>query len=155
MELTTLGAALSFAIDLETQAMKIYEARARDTTCSEHRDIFLTFSATNGNRKAMLERTYKENVYSDQDTGIFEPIPRLKSDDYKIHTEITERNDPSQVLILSMEIEENSQKFYQDLANGLGSGWRTNIRTFEKMAWENNDRRLKLKSLHEVKINQC
>lgn len=149
MELTTFGAAIKFAIDLETQVMNVYEDAAGAAKRAETRDTFVAFSVANKKRKAMLERLYNENVYSDQDTGIFEPIPGLKGTDYLINTESTSELNYSDILVLAMEMEEKSNSFCLDMVAQLKSRRRGVSRIFEKMAQENYDRRLNLKSLND------
>jgi len=150
MEMTNLGAALKFTMELETQAMKIYDNLVQLTKDTELEGTFLAFSGSCKKRKSMMENLYNENVYSDQDSGIFEPLPGMNGADYLTTTDPTNelKNYPA-ILKLAIEMEEKSNRFYLDLAAQLKSRRRGVARNFEKMAQENYDRNLKLQSLYE------
>lgn len=147
MELNTFGAALKFAIDLETRALETIEKACQITEDPETQKMFLAFSDANRTRKATLERLYNDSVYSDMDTGIFEPIRRLKVTDYLISSKTDQSSDYLDVLSGAKDIEERCNKFYIDLANEIKSRLRGAARAFEKMAKENAERSSKIKSV--------
>ena len=149
MELTTFGAAIKYAIRLETQAMNIYNDAAQAAKNKEYKSILFDLSASNKKRKAMLENLYNENVYSDQDTGIFEPIPGLEGDSYLTQSQQSNKVEFSKIISLGMEMEEKSKSFYLDLAAQLKSRRRGLAKKLEKTAQVNLERRLKLKSLQD------
>ena len=147
MELTTFGAAIKYAIGLETQAMNIYNGAAQAEKNKEYKSILFDLSASNKKRKAMLENLYNENIYSDQDTGIFEPIPGLEGDSYLTQSQQSNNVEFSGIISLGMEMEEKSKSFYLDLAAQLKFRRRGLTKKLDKIAQENLERRLKLKSL--------
>jgi rubrerythrin len=148
MELKTLGDGLTFGMNLEMQASEVYANAARDAKNVEMKETLLGFAAVNKKRKVILEKIYNENIYSDMDTGIFEPITGLKAVDYLIEIKPASEINSLTILILAIELEEKENKFYIDLASQIKSR-RGIARIFEKMAQENYDRKLKLRSIHD------
>ena len=150
MELMTFGAALKFAIALESQAIEVYENAGQSARDTGPKEMFQTFSAISRKRKTMLENLYNENVYSDQDTGIFEPIPSLNGAVYLTQTELDEQISFFQISDLVIQMEERIKRFYLDLAVRVRSQRRGLSKMFEKMAQENNDHRSRMESLFHI-----
>lgn len=148
MELKTLGDSLTFGMNLEMQASEVYMNAARDAENLEMKETLLGFAAVNKKRKVILEKIYNENIYSDMDTGIFEPITGLTAVDYLTEIRPASEINSLTILILAIELEEKENKFYIDLASQIKSR-RGISRIFEKMAQENCDRKLKLRSIHD------
>jgi len=153
MELTNLGTALKFAATLETLGQETFEKEAQSTTQSDLKDLFLSFSNRSKKRKGMLEALYKESVYSDQDTGIFEPIAGLTSTDYLIPTTGKDEK-PLGNLTRAMEMEEKARQFYIDFAAVMKSRRRALSKKFEDMANENSTRKQKLISLQSLRVER-
>ena len=144
MELTTFGVALKYAINIETQAIEFYEDIAK---YAEPNDNFMAFAAANKKRKAMLERLYNDNVYSDMDTGIFEPLAGLNGTEYFSDIKPAPETNYPDVLKMAIDVEEKTKRFYLDLAAQLSSRRSGVAKNFEKMVQENHDRKHKLESL--------
>ncbi|MEW6114055.1 MAG: hypothetical protein AB1664_18120 [Thermodesulfobacteriota bacterium] len=147
MKLTNFGAALKFATDAEVYAIEVYEEASHKVVDPEARDLLLSFAAANRKRKAMLERLYKENMYSDMDTGIFEPIAGLNDTDYAIQTKPSYEGGLPDILESAAKFEDAIERFYSDLAAQLKSRRAALARELVKAAQENSDGKLKLKSL--------
>ena len=153
-ELTNLGTALRFAISMEAAAQEILEHQARSAADPELKDFFLSLSNGNKKRKGILENLYKESLYSDQDTGIFEPIAGLTSTDYIIgQTTAREGKHPGS-LVQAIETEEKAHRYYTDLAAVLKSRRRTLSMTFQAMARENSNRKEKLLALQNSQLRE-
>ena len=146
----TFGAAIKFAIALESQAIEVYENAGQSARDTGSKEMFQTFSAISRKRKTMLENLYNENVYSDQDTGIFEPIPSLNGAAYLTEAELEEQTSFSQISSLVIQMEERIKRFYLDLSFRVHSQKRGLSKIFEKMARENDDHRSKMESLFHI-----
>ncbi|MBL7213420.1 MAG: hypothetical protein ISS61_13670 [Desulfobacteraceae bacterium] len=147
MELNTFGAALKFVMDLETRAIETFEKAYQFTEDPESRKVLLALIDENRVRKAALERLYNDSVFSDMDTGIFEPIRRLEATDYLITSETGRRSGFFELLSGAKDIEEKSSKFYIDLGNEIRSRLRGAARTLEKMAKKNAERSVRIESI--------
>jgi len=147
MELNTFGAALKFAMDLETRAVEAFEKAYQITEDPESRKVLLALVEENRVRKAALERLYNDSIYSDMDTGIFEPIRRLKATEYLITSGTEKSSNFLDLLSGARDIEEKCSKFYIDLGHEIKSRLRGAARTFEKMAKENAERSVRIESI--------
>ena len=146
MKLMNLGNALKFATDKEAHLIGIYEEAAGKLIDTEAKEVLLSVAAVSKKRSAVLERLYKENMYSDMDTGIFEPLAGLNDTDYMIEDKPSHEGDFSSILQLAIETEETIERFYRDLAAQLKSRRSGVARELERAARENSDKKLKLKS---------
>ncbi|MFH1242790.1 MAG: hypothetical protein V1689_10580 [Pseudomonadota bacterium] len=149
MELNTFGTALKFAMDLETRGQETFEKAHQIAQDPETKKVFLAFSDANRKRKAALERLYNDSVYSDMDTGIFEPIRRMKTTDYLSPSKIDESSNFFSVLSGARDMEEKSNNFYLALANEVKSRLRRAASHLEKMAEENAERALKIEAIQD------
>lgn len=147
MELNTFGAALKFAMDLETRAVEGFEKAYQITEDPESRKVLLALVEENRVRKAALERLYNDSIYSDMDTGIFEPLRRLKATEYLITSGTEKSSNFLDLLSGVKDIEEKCSKFYIDLGHEIKSRLRGAVRTFEKMAKENAERSVRIESI--------
>jgi hypothetical protein len=86
-------------------------------------------------------------MYSDMDTGIFEPLAGLNDTDYMI--EIQPSRNISEILNLAIEMGNKIERFYQDLAAQLKSRRGGVARSLVKMVQENSEPTLKLRKLEE------
>ncbi|MEW6375742.1 MAG: hypothetical protein AB1502_08120 [Thermodesulfobacteriota bacterium] len=152
MKLTNFGTALKFAMHREDQTIEIYEGTTRNLKNIEVRDILLSLAMAGKKRRAALERLYRENMYSDMDTGIFEPIAGLNVSEYIIEVKRSYKVKYPDILKLAIEIEDKTEKFYHELANRLKVRRSGIARDLLKMNQENLDDRLKLKHLEESMI---
>jgi rubrerythrin len=147
MELAYLGAALQFGINLETQAGQLYQYLSQSAQDEEQKRIIDQLLKSNEKRKRKLERVYTDNIYSDQDTGIFEPISSIEGDDYLVNISIEE--DYIGLLVHIVELEEKCERFYYRLVEVLQHRRQSLSRDFEQMAQENHDRFLVIKSIYK------
>jgi len=147
MELNTFGAALKFAMDLETRAIGAFKKAYQHTEDPESRKALLALVDENRVRKAALERLYNDSVYSDMDTGIFEPLRGLKAAEYLVGSSTDTGSGWDDLLSRLKDIEEKCSKFYIDLGNEIKSRLRGVARTLEKMANENAERSVRIESI--------
>jgi hypothetical protein len=148
MELTTFGSALKFAIDLENMAMNVFADAAETAGSGESMRIFMEFSASSRTRGLLLEKQYSENVYSDMDTGIFEPLPVMYGEKYSTNLEPSADAGISTFFKEVIEMEERIRAFYLDLASRMKTRRRGAAKTYDKMAGENLDRINRLTELN-------
>jgi len=140
MELTTFGSALKFAIALENMAMKVFEDAAGAATNDESKKGFLELSASNRNRKLLMEKQYSQNVYSDMDTGIFEPLPVMHGEEYLSDPPPSVDAGASTFLTEVIEMEQRMGAFYLALASRMQFRRRGIANTYDRMAKENLSR---------------
>jgi rubrerythrin len=148
MEMTTFGSALKFAIDLENMAMKVFADAAETAGSEESKGSFLEFSASSRTRRLLLEKQYSENVYSDMDTGIFEPLPVMYGEKYSTCPEPSVDGGTSAFLREVIAMEERISSFYLDFASRMKTRRRGVAKTYDKMAMENFDRIKRLTELN-------
>ena len=142
MELGTLGAVLAFAIKLEGRSAEYYEDAASLAKDSPTSDVFLSLAEAKRKRKALLERSRRENI----NEMLLEPITGLKGSDHLIEMQLSSKMGYYDALRLAIEWEENSRRFYLDAAGRVNLPELT--RVFEKLGQENGDHKLRLESLH-------
>lgn len=148
MELSTFGVVLTFAIELESQAMRFYAEAAQDERCSAARGVFLTFAEEDKRRQAMLVRLRQEGDVSDSDTAPSRlPISGLKQSDYLLGLGLGPELSYADVLKLGIEAEEKTGKFYLNSASRLKSLLPSVSRDFEKLAKGNINHKEKLEIL--------
>ncbi|MGO9622209.1 MAG: hypothetical protein ACLPT6_12485 [Desulfobaccales bacterium] len=148
MELTTFGSALKFAMDLENMAMQAFADAARTRGNEEIEGVFLELSASSKNRRVLLEKQYRENLYSDMDVGIFEPLPVMYSEKYSTNAQPSPDAGTSTFLREVIEMEGRINAFYLDLASRMKSRRRSIAKSYDKMAQENIQRQNRLTELH-------
>lgn len=144
MDLTTFGALLKFAMELEGQALKAYEEAAARERDAQAREALMALARANQKSRAQLERIYNESIYSDMDTGVQEPVAGLRSADYLLPEAST-----SGFLRLATDREEKARRFYLDAANQVKSRRSGVARGFERLAQEKAERKTKLESLYQ------
>ncbi len=148
MELTTFGAALKFAMDLENMAMNVFADAARTRGNEQIAQVFLELSVSSRNRRLLLEKQYRENLYSDMDVGIFEPLPVMYSENYSTNSQPSPDAGTSTFLREVIEMEGRINAFYLDLASRMKSRRRSIAKSYDKMAQENIQRQNRLTELH-------
>ncbi len=146
MKLTNFGAALKFATDSEAHFIEVYEEAGHKLVDPDVKGVLFSFAELHKKRKAMLERLYKENMYSDMDTGIFEPIAGLNDTDYATQVKASYEGGRADILKWATEIEDVIERFYRDLAAQLKSRRSGLAREFVKAAQEISGGKLKLRS---------
>ncbi len=148
MELTTLGTALKFAMELESTAMEVFDAAAEAESSLDRKSLFADLSASSADRKAKVEKLYNENIYSDMDTGIFEPLQPMSGGAYAVRPESSVTT-PA-FIIESIEMERKSGQFYSDLAAQFKTRRRSIAKGLEKMAADNGNRKKRLEMLKHL-----
>jgi len=111
MELSTFGALLAFAIELEERAASFYRRAAEG--CEGLREVFLAFARESESHRRLLLSTRRENVTE----MVLEPIAGLRRGDYEVEGESTPGLPCEQLVILAVEAEEKAHRFYSDAAN--------------------------------------
>ncbi len=143
MKLSTFGAVLRFAIDLEEAAAKRYANIAPPQA-----QAAATLSALAGDsqkRAQMLTRVRQENITE----MILEPITDLDGDDYQTEPGPTDEKDFAGFLQMALESEERAQRFYLDSAVKAKFLLAEVGRIFERLARENGERQAKLRALQQ------
>jgi rubrerythrin len=149
MKLTQFGTALKFAMDLEARAMEIYEEAGCRAADAQTMELFASLVSSAKRRKGLLERLYRENTYSDMDTGIFEPLAGLNDTDYVIARKSAGEDGASDILKSAIELQDTIERFYLDLAEQLKSRRSGLSRELVKAVRESSEDKLRLKSLQQ------
>ena len=145
MELSTFGAVMRFAIDLERAAADFYTAAAQSVASQPVKDAFTALAEESRRRATMLERTRQEKVTE----MILEPIHGLRQEDYLPQNMDAGSASGEGLVSQAMEMETKAARFYTD---ALEAGRRLLgevARTFERLAREKADRRARLQVLKE------
>jgi len=150
MDIKFLGDAIKFGMELETMAACVLEDMSRDAATVEVKKALMTVLDMTKKRKEYLQKLYNDNIYSDMDTGVFEPIGLIDSALYLPQDELSKEERYPNMILKALEIEEKTRDFYLTLATSLKSRRKEVSRIFGKMAQENSDLQLKLKSIYEV-----
>jgi len=145
MELNTAAAVIKFAQEVEEKSAQFYDACARRYT--EGEEEFLSFVGENKKNVSFVKRAYY-GVISDALEACFS-FKGLRVDDYLFEAELGERATLSEILKMSMEMEDKIQRFYQR-AGELSESLLADVpRALKKVAEKRNERKQKLKSLLE------
>ena len=148
MEFNTFGSALKFGVQLEELAITLYLGSLESIGLGQQREELVALAEGNRRRKRMLGELYNKNVYSDQDTGIFEPIPPMSSYEYTIESSVRKTDSPLNITLTKcVELEKTTNRFYLDLATRLESRRRRLAESLRKIAKENLDRGTKIKGI--------
>jgi rubrerythrin len=137
MDLFTVGAALKFAVQLETAGRDSYTAVAARTHASDRQALFADLAAGNAKRIQALRRLYDDHVYSDMDTGVLAPIASLDSQAYRAPDAPDPAADP---LEAGQARETLAERFYADVVQRMDSGPRSLTRGIQKLAADNRAR---------------
>ena len=132
MELGTFGAVLKFALELEERAATFYEAGARGGLAEVFGDL------ARGSRKRVrrLEQARRELV----NEMILESITGLDEEEYRV--ELNAGAEEPERLRQARALEETAARFYRDAASRMPI--REVVRLFERLARENDKRRVRL-----------
>jgi len=140
-ELTTFGAVLGFAINMESRVEKFYEDAAQNPNCSETRVYFASLAEQAKRHRMILERTRRENVAE----MILEPITGLKTGDYLTDVKPSKRLDYLDVIRLGLELQRKAERFYLDSSGRISLVEAARI--FRRLAKEAAGREAELKAL--------
>jgi len=141
-ELTTFGALLRFAIDLENIAVEFYQASAKEAFV-ETQPTWLDLAQQHQQRMNRLERIRRENL----NEMLLEPIADLNLENYAIEAGVPPDASLPDLLSRAVQLEGQAQKFYQDSASKAKSVLAEAARAFTKLAQQNGDLQRKIKSL--------
>jgi rubrerythrin len=145
MELNTAAAVIKFAQEVEEKSAKFYDECAK--IYKEGEEEFLSFVGENKKNVSLVKRAYY-GVISDALEACFS-FKGLKVDEYLFDTEFDESAHLSEILKMSMEMEDKIQRFYQR-AGELSESLLADVpRALKKVAEKRNERKQKLKSLLE------
>lgn len=143
MEISTFGALLAFAIELEERAAAFYETLAEIEGCSKVRETLLEMAEQNRKRKGLLVSTRQENVTE----MVLEPITDLKAEDYLVETDLLQPSSCAQALSKALEVERRAQRFYTDAGEKAKHLLAGVARTFARLAREKAGRIQQMETL--------
>lgn len=116
MELTTFGAVVKFALDVEAEASIFYESALGVTTDPNLRKLLESLLNRGQKRIKTLMRVRRENVTE----MILEPIAGLNSEVHKLVTVIPEGANDSIVRETAAALETKLHEFYMHAAAKIG-----------------------------------
>ena len=116
MDLTTFGAVVKFALDIEAEVSSFYESAIGVTTGPDLGKLFETLSHRGQKRINTLLRIRRENITE----MILEPIAGLDSDTYNLDTAIPEGAKDGVVCEVATAIESKLNEFYTHAAIKIG-----------------------------------
>lgn len=146
MELKTFGDGLQFGMELESASQRVYEQMAHTALQPGPQETMRSFAQACKKRRTYLETLFKESIYSDMDTGVFQPIGSLDGNRYTVDGAHIHATAPD-VLKNMMIAEEKTRLFYIDFAAQIKSQRNAVALRFRKMAEENAHRASKLSEL--------
>ena len=112
MDLTTFGAVVKFALDIEAQASSFYESAIGVAKDPDLRKLLESLFHRGQKRIKTLLRVRRENVTE----MILEPIAGLNSDTYKLVIAIPESADDRAVGEIAIALETGIHEFYTHAA---------------------------------------
>jgi hypothetical protein len=140
MEITTVGAGLVFAGELEQKIQSSYTRMLEQVRDDEVKKVFSDLAAANSKRQIVLKRVYDDNVYSDMDTGVLAPIASMDRVAYSPSISDTEPATDQEIVAEARVYEKKLKLFYNDLTTRLQSGPRPITRRIDKLAKEIDER---------------
>ncbi len=149
MQITTVGAALEFAGELEEKAQTFYAQEVNSAYTGKMKEAFADLAEGNGRRQNTLRRLYDDNVYSDMDTGVLAPITSMDRENYTLTEPEQEMETEIEILERALGYEITLQNFYGDLTVRLQSGPRTITRRIDTLAKDVGDRLGVLETLRD------
>lgn len=150
MELKTFGDGLQFGMGLESVLLRVFEQMANAVLPAGLQEVMRSFAQVCKKRKTYLETLFKDSIYSDMDTGVFQPIGCLESSRYTIDWNDIQVAAVPGMLENMMIAEEKTGLFYNDFAAQIKSQRNAIALRFRKMAEENVHQASKLKELKLV-----
>lgn len=147
MDIATFGALLRFAMELEEQCLTAYQETSENADETRIKETFRNLAEQNKKSRLQLERLYQDNIFSDMDVGVQEPIPGLNRSDYLDENGALSDASSSHLLTMAIHLEERAQKFYLDAALQCKAQRPSVTRTLDKLASEKSERKNMLESL--------
>jgi rubrerythrin len=143
MELNTAAAVIRFAEEVEEKSAKFYDDCAKKYREAE--EPFLSFVRENKKNVAFVKQAYY-GVISDALEACFS-FKGLTVDEYLFETDFDEKADLSDILRMSLEMEDKIEKFYRK-AGELSESLLADVpRALKKVAQKRNERKHTLESL--------
>ena len=143
MELNTAAAVIRFAQEVEEKSAKFYDQCAKEYR--EGEETFLSFVGENKKNVTLVKRAYY-GVISDALEACFS-FKGLTVDEYLFDAECDGRADLSEIIQMSLEIEDKIQAFYQR-AGELSESLLADVpRALKKVAAKRNERKRTLEAL--------
>jgi rubrerythrin len=139
-ELTTFGAVLRFAIDLETASAAFYEAAAGLLAKDGPGTLVRELSAQHANRRHLLERTRQMKL----NEMVLEPVSGLDGRRYVFDATSAPKDG---VLRRAIDLEAVAVRFYEDSSTVAKSLLTEAARTFRKLAEENRRNAVRLQDV--------
>ncbi|NIS59400.1 MAG: hypothetical protein GTO13_01445 [Proteobacteria bacterium] len=143
MQLNTASAVIRFATEVEEKSAKFY-----DDCAKRHREIaetFLSFVGENERNVTFVKRAYY-GVISDALEACFS-FEGLKADEFLFEAEFDEKAHLSDILAMSLEIEDKIQRFYQKAGEASEKLLADVPRALKKIADKRKERKAALASL--------
>ncbi|MFQ6116970.1 MAG: ferritin-like domain-containing protein [Candidatus Bipolaricaulia bacterium] len=115
MELTTFGALLQFALELEGTAVQFYEEAAKVAQQAEVQEDFQTSAGEGKRYRKKLERMRRENV----NEMLLESFQGLEGKDYRMELGLSPDMGDGELRALALQLEGALERFYRDAAGRL------------------------------------
>jgi len=151
MELNTAAAVIRFAAEVEEKSAKFY-----DDCAKKHREMaetFLSFVSENKKNVTFVKRAYY-GVITDALEACFS-FEGLKADEFLFSAEFDASAHLSDILEMSLEMEDKIQKFYQKAEESSEKLLADVPRALKKVAEKRDERKRKLESLlHTLGVEQ-
>ena len=142
MSLTTASQTVSFAVKLENESARFYEAMSQ--MYPKHRDAFLSFATENRKNIVQIERAYYGFVNDAYETSY---CFNMDPDEYVFQAELVNDAGYSQALDRAIDIERKILKFHLNAAGQSKSLLADVPRTFARIAGRRSTREHALRSL--------
>lgn len=115
MELTTFGALLRFALELEGAAAKFYEEGAGAAQGPELIRSFAELRAEGERNRRRLERIRRESV----NEMLLESLQGLEEEAYRVELKLSPDTGDDELLALALQFEEALERFYHEVAGQM------------------------------------
>ena len=133
MNLTTVGAALNFAKELEAFEIKVCKKMIETPSTDDQKKLCRRLSMDSEKRIKFLTGIYEDFTFSDMDVGILSPIGSINGSSFiskeEILLEIKQKNN----MITFKEILEKNDLFYGVLSERLQSDNRILLKRVERI----------------------
>ncbi|MFQ5819323.1 MAG: hypothetical protein ACE5I5_04990 [Candidatus Heimdallarchaeota archaeon] len=144
MELGTFGAVFTFAIQLEKISSRFYDEAVGVLESPEAKNLFTLLGTGVRKRKKKVEKTRQEFIRE----SILVHVTGLNRGDYEVKLDSLQGIKDQQLLEKALELEENSIQFYRNASTKIGLP--DVSRAFKRLAKENSDRQLQIKTLQKT-----
>jgi hypothetical protein len=142
MSLTTASQTVSFAVSLERDSARFYEAMSQ--TLPEHKEAFLSLASQNRKNILQIERSYY-GIINDAYEACF--CFNIDPDEYRLHAELDDDAGSSQALDRAIGMERKILRFYLAAAEQSKPVLPDVPRTFARIARQRSAREETLRSL--------